>query len=234
MSDGRRTVDSMKALLQSCQGADSQQTINFYDSWCETYEQDFELLNYRAPHHGVSFLHANFSGSREDVQVLDVACGSGLVAKLMTELGFRNFVGVDASKGMLEVAAKTGLYQDLKLALLGTEPLPASNNTFDVVILVGGLGPGFIPVRIVRELCSAAKPGGLVCLVRGEHRGAPSDRYKHELHTELKLMEEAGLWSLLATKHIDRYMVDAQANTDGDQQGELFISGMAYLYRKAN
>lgn len=47
----------------------------------------------------------------------------------MAELGFRHFVGVDGSKGMLELAANTGFYQDLRLALLGTQPLPAQAGT---------------------------------------------------------------------------------------------------------
>ncbi|XP_074510500.1 methyltransferase-like protein 27 isoform X3 [Sebastes fasciatus] len=125
MSDSFRTVDDVKTLLESWKGFDSRQRMKFYDSWAETYDQDTEMINYRAPHLMVDFLNANFSGNREEVQVLDVACGSGLVAKLMIELGFKHFAGVDGSKGMLEQAAKTGLYQDLKLALLGTEPLPA-------------------------------------------------------------------------------------------------------------
>lgn len=41
----------------------------------------------------------------------------------MFDLGFKHFVGVDGSKGMLEQAAKSGLYRELKLALLGTDPL---------------------------------------------------------------------------------------------------------------
>ncbi|KAM6995252.1 methyltransferase-like protein 27 [Tautogolabrus adspersus] len=227
MSDCRKTADHVKALLQSCTGAESQQTRTFYDGW-STYEQDLGLLKYRAPNFGVDFLEANFSGSREDVQVLDVACGSGLVAKLMSELGFRNFVGVDGSKGMLELAAQTGLYQDLRLALLGTEPLPAQTGTFDVVILVGALAPGFVPVSVVRELCHAAKPGGLVCMARGEHKGAEHDMYQCDLQRELQLMEEEGLWSHVAVQHTDRYMAD----TCLGQQGERFLSGTAYLYKK--
>jgi len=43
----------------------------------------------------------------------------------MVELGFQHFLGVDGSRGMLDQAAKTGLYKELKLALLGTEPIPA-------------------------------------------------------------------------------------------------------------
>lgn len=106
----------------------------------------------------------------------------------MFDLGFRHFVGVDGSEGMLEKAEKTGLYQDLKLVLLGPQPLPVQTgvththlshthkyspvllvltegisvlvpDVFDVVTIVGALDAGFVPVSAVRELCRAAKPG---------------------------------------------------------------------------
>uniref|UniRef100_A0A3Q2NN21 Williams-Beuren syndrome chromosomal region 27 protein-like n=1 Tax=Fundulus heteroclitus TaxID=8078 RepID=A0A3Q2NN21_FUNHE len=159
MSDCSRDLDGLRTLIQSCAGFNSEQTMEFYNDQAETYHQVGLLLEYRAPHHLIDFLLANYSGDREKVQVLDVACGAGLVTKLMFERGFRNFVGVDCSKEMLEQAAVTGLYQNLHQALLGTEPLPAQPGVFDLVVLVGGLGVGFAPVCVVRELCEAAKPG---------------------------------------------------------------------------
>ncbi|KAK5873390.1 hypothetical protein PBY51_018435 [Eleginops maclovinus] len=152
------------------------------------------MLTYRAPHLAVDFLDVNFPGVREKVQILEVACGSGLVAKLMAELGFRHFVGVDCSKRMLDQAAKTGLYQDLRQALLGPEPLPAQTGVFDVVIGVGALDAGFAPVSVVRDLCHTARPGGMVCMVRGDHRGAASEGYREDLQRELQLMEDKWLW----------------------------------------
>ncbi|XP_034541718.1 methyltransferase-like protein 27 [Notolabrus celidotus] len=236
MSDHSRTSEEVKAFLLSSIGNNAQQTVHFYDSWAETYEKDSEKIHYNAPNLTVDFLDANFPGSREDVQVLDVACGSGLVAKLMVEKGFKHFVGVDGCKKMLELAAKTNLYQDLSLALLGTQPLPAETGVFDVVILVGGLGEGFIPVSIVRDLCHAAKPGGLVCMTRGNHSKGEEMEYKDELERELQLMEQEGLWSQVGTKHTDRYMGDVHSSTNGDQnnlQEEQFISGSIYLYKKS-
>ncbi|XP_037639629.1 methyltransferase-like protein 27 isoform X4 [Sebastes umbrosus] len=119
MSDSVRTEDDVRVAFQSCKSPDAKDQVQFYDSWAENYEKDVTLLSYRAPYLAVDFLSDNFSGSPEEARVLDVACGSGWVAKLMVELGFMHFVGVDSSKGMLEQAAKTSLYQDLKLALLG-------------------------------------------------------------------------------------------------------------------
>ncbi|TNN28531.1 Williams-Beuren syndrome chromosomal region 27 protein [Liparis tanakae] len=87
MSSDGRTVNDVMSFVKTCQGADSQRRMKFYDGWAETYEQDHSILNYRAPDHAVDFLMENFSGPPEEVQVLDVACGSGLVAKLVSPIG---------------------------------------------------------------------------------------------------------------------------------------------------
>lgn len=56
----------------------------------------------------------------------------------MIELGFRHFVGIDYSKGMLVEAAKTGLYEDLKLVKLGTDKVPAEAGTFASIMALSG------------------------------------------------------------------------------------------------
>ncbi|XP_030013731.1 methyltransferase-like protein 27 [Sphaeramia orbicularis] len=236
MSTSSRTTKA-SVNFQFCKTSDPKQQVEHYDIWAKHYDKTTSLLGYRAPHLAVDFLSEHFCGHPEETQVLDVACGTGWVAKLMTELGFRSFVGVDGSKGMLEFAAKTGLYQDLKLALLGTQPLPAQTGVFDVVIIIGALDPGFVPVSVIRELCNAAKPGGLVCMARGKHTGKPAAEYEEDLHREFQLMEEEGLWNLVGTKHFDRYMENPHVECDGDgedHQEKQFISGTVYLYRKSS
>ncbi|XP_033495685.1 methyltransferase-like protein 27 isoform X1 [Epinephelus lanceolatus] len=233
MSDCSRTVDDVRTFLQSSKGFDPQQMMRFYDSWAETYEQDHNLMSYRAPHLAVDFLSKNFSGSPAEAQVLDVTCGSGWVAKLMVKLGFRHFVGVDGSKGMLEQAAKTGLYQDLKLALLGPEPLPAPTGVFDVVIIVGGLRAEFAPVSVVRELCQAAKLGGYICMSRVDPKSESGNNYKVSLEKELQLMEEEGLWTHVDTKEMDKYMMTVHNNHNNNNKNEQYFDGTMYLYRKS-
>ncbi|XP_051255678.1 methyltransferase-like protein 27 isoform X1 [Dicentrarchus labrax] len=235
MADSCRSVDDARVAFQSCKSPDAKERVQFYDSWAENYEKDHSLMSYRAPDLAVNHLSDHFTGNPEQALVLDVACGSGWVAKEMLELGFRHFVGVDGSKSMLEQAAKTGLYQDLRLALLGTQPLPAQTDTFDVVIIVGALDAGFVPVGVVRELCHAAKPGGLVCMARGEHSGTPANQYKKDLERELQLMEEEGLWSPVGIKQTDRYMEDPHLSAERakDMQEERYIRGSVYLYKRS-
>ncbi|XP_068612909.1 methyltransferase-like protein 27 [Brachionichthys hirsutus] len=230
MSVNCRSLNDVKTVIQSTEGFKPDQIVEFYDSWAPTYEQDIKLIGYNLQPLLVECLHANFSGNREEAQVLDVACGTGSVAKLMVELGFKNFVGVDCSKGMLEQAAKSGLYQDLKLALLGTQPLPAETGTFDVVILAGGLGEGYVPVSVLHELCNAAKPGGLIGLSRGAH--TISETYTKDLERALELMEEEGLWSLVVTKEVDRYIQNPFV--DAKKEEELYVRGTSSLFKKSN
>ncbi|XP_037639608.1 uncharacterized protein LOC119496401 isoform X4 [Sebastes umbrosus] len=208
----------------------------------------------------------------------------------MVELGFRHFVGVDSSKLMLEQAAKTGLYQDLKLALLGTEPLPTQTagpairngppavwcrlptgtgraarrssstgrrrsrscqaqsslppagaptagrigseagsasvrGTFDVVVIIGALREGHVPVSILRELSDAAKPGGYICMSRSDSKSECGKEYKVSMEKELQQMEEEGLWTHVMTEEMHKYMMDF----DGDE----YLRGTMHLYKKS-
>ncbi|XP_042346311.1 methyltransferase-like protein 27 [Plectropomus leopardus] len=232
MSGSTRTVNDLRAFLQTRKGFNSQQTTEFFDTWAETYDQDMKMLNYREPNLLVNLLDANFSGNRSEARVLDVACGSGLVAKLMFELGFRHFVGVDSSKRMLEQAAKTGLYEELKEALLGTEALPAETGAFDVVIIVGALRECSVPVSVIRELCQAAKPGGYVCMTRIEPKSEAGNKYKMSLEKEHQLMVTEKLWTCVDAKEIDKYVIDAYTENK-NEQNKQYLGGSMYIYRKS-
>lgn len=166
--------------------------------------------------HTCEVLMKHLRPSPDQVQVLDMA--SGLVAKLMSSRGFRHLVGVDGSGAMLEEAQQTGLYQDIHMALLGTQALPTEPDQFDVVAIVGTLYPGFVPVSVVRELCNAAKPGGLIVMTRGNYQRPAHILYTAELHCELEQMERAGLWR--------------EVEVSDPHQPQEVLSGSIYLYQK--
>ncbi|KAJ3580818.1 hypothetical protein NHX12_017494, partial [Muraenolepis orangiensis] len=101
---------------------------------------DVAILEYRAPGLAADSVAASFTGDRGAALVLDVACGTGLAAIQMKKHGFEHFVGVDGSKGMLELAKNTGLYEDVRHCMLGDDELPVQW------------------VRVTKELCKATKP----------------------------------------------------------------------------
>ncbi|XP_054610446.1 methyltransferase-like protein 27 [Dunckerocampus dactyliophorus] len=220
-----RTLEDIKDLIVSChKGCTTAEKISFYNNWANSYEQDVAVLDYRAPSLAASAVAAHFCGERQAALVLDVACGTGMVAKLMKKDGFGRFVGVDASEGMLQRAAESGLYQDLKLALLGEEPLPVQLGHFDIVLVVGGLSMGHIQVKAIRELCQAARQGGLICMTT---RGNPENlSYKAALEDEIKRMEEEGLWCGVDVTEVKEW--ERAVN----EHEEDYVPGCVYLFKK--
>ncbi|XP_070838708.1 methyltransferase-like protein 27 [Chaetodon trifascialis] len=225
MSAATNTFENVKAtILSAHKNSTLKEKSDFYNSWAENYDQDVAILEYRAPSLAADSISSHFSGDREAAVVLDVACGTGLVAKQMKRHGFGRFVGIDGSEVMLELARKSGLYQDLKLSMLGEKPLPVQWGLFDVVVIVGSLSVGQVPVSVVRELCKATKPGGYVCMTT--RNNCSNKEYKAALESELKEMEEEGLWASVEVTEVEEWERAVSEHEDG------YISGVLYLYKK--
>ncbi|KAM9729142.1 methyltransferase-like protein 27 isoform 1-T1 [Menidia menidia] len=186
--------------------------------------EDVAVLEYRAPSLAANCISSHFSGAREAALVLDVACGTGLVAKQMKQYGFGQFVGVDGSEAMLDAARKNGFYRDLKQSLLGEEPLPSEWGLFDVVVIVGALSVGQVPVGAVRQLCKATKPGGYICMTTRSNQD--NLEYKATLELELRQMEKEGLWTCVEVTEVDKWERAVSDQEDG------YIPGAVYLYKK--
>uniref|UniRef100_A0A8C6RYK8 Methyltransferase like 27 n=2 Tax=Nannospalax galili TaxID=1026970 RepID=A0A8C6RYK8_NANGA len=206
--------------------------LRFYEEWAPEYDQDVAVLEYRAPSLAVECLSQALPGPPHDNLILDVACGTGLVAVELQARGFLQIQGVDGSPEMLKKAQARGLYHHLSLCTLGQEPLPSPEGTFDAVIMVGALSEGQVPCSAIPELLRVTKPGGLVCLTT---RANPSNLpYKKALEATLDSLEHAGAWEQLAAQTVDCWelatseleMMPGTSTKDG------FIPGIIYLYRK--
>lgn len=225
MASTEDQFEQVKAVILSAhKDISAEAKISFYDSWAGNYDQDVSVLDYRAPAFAAKTLSPHFTGDRHTAVVLDIACGTGLVAKQLKSLGFGHFVGVDGSKTMLEVAKNTGLYKELMLCMLGSQPLPVEPGAFDVVIIVGALSVGQVPVNVVKELCMATKPGGFTCLTTRSNMD--NLVYKASLEQELRVLEEQGLWKRVEVVTVDQW----ERAVSHDEEG--YIAGAVYLYQK--
>ena len=96
--------------------------------------------------------------------VLDVACGTGVVAAAAAErVGPSGAVtGVDINPGMIAVAART---QGVRWAQADSARLPFPDGGFDRVLCQAGLQ--FVPDRLgaLREMRRVLRPGGRVALL---------------------------------------------------------------------
>lgn len=62
-------------------GAELPELLRLYDGWAGRYEQDVAALEYRAPYLAAASLAFAFPSPPAEARVLDVACGTGLVAR---------------------------------------------------------------------------------------------------------------------------------------------------------
>ncbi|XP_068945591.1 methyltransferase-like protein 27 [Petaurus breviceps papuanus] len=233
MASPRRSLSRVQERIGTSHSiTDLSQKIDFYDQWASDYDQDVAILDYRAPRLAVDCLASAFPFSPQEALLLDVACGTGLVAVELQKRGFCHLHGVEGSKNMLELAKQRGLYQQLSLCVLGPEALPAPSDHYDAVMVVGALSDGQVPYSAVSELLRVTKSGGLVCLTT---RSNPSNLpYKEALEAELARLEQAGRWKRVLVHTVDQWeratSEKEAAGSSGSSHG--FISGIIYLYCK--
>jgi ubiquinone/menaquinone biosynthesis C-methylase UbiE len=102
---------------------------------------------------------------RPGERVVDVACGTGVVTRLVAErVGDAAVAGVDIDPGMLEVARSAAPDTAIEWHEASADALPLGDATFDVGLCQMGLQ--FFPDRLgaLRELRRVVSPGGRAAL----------------------------------------------------------------------
>lgn len=102
--------------------------------------------------------------ARPGERVLDVACGTGVLARAAAErVGPKGVVvGVDINDNMLEVAR--ALQPAISWQSAAAESLPYTAGSFDRVVSQFGLMFFQHPVEAIREMCRVSRVGGRICI----------------------------------------------------------------------
>jgi len=102
----------------------------------------------------------------DEMQVLDIGCGTGALTQIAFEKGAKSVNCGDISKFMLKEARRKEIIQnvDLTFCQLDAEGLPYKDGAFDGAI--SGMTFGTLPKQklAITEMVRVAKPGGLVCI----------------------------------------------------------------------
>lgn len=106
----------------------------------------------------------NYAGVTAGQRVLDVACGTGVVARQAAEIvGQAGAVtGVDLNPAMLEVAQERA--SAIRWRVGDAADLPFADNTFDVALCQSALFFFGDPARAVKEMARVVRVGGVVAL----------------------------------------------------------------------
>ncbi len=167
----------------------NEESAERYDAWAEQYDADLHSYGYRSP-----ALVAGIMGCyvpRDSAPILDAGAGTGIIGEVLHILGYQGIVALDLSEGMLEVAARKGVYSDLRQAALGEE-LDFPTDHFAAVVSAGTFVTGHAPPNSLDELIRVTRPGGhLVFTVRADayHRGGFKEKQEE--------LQQANLWQLV-------------------------------------
>jgi len=149
-----------------------------------TYDRYARLLSFGQDPRWRRFLVSRVDAGPGD-RVLDVATGTGAVAReLVRQKGCRG-VGVDQSPGML-AEARRRLNGGVELVEASAESLPFADGEFDALTFTYLLRYVADPAATLRELSRVVKPGGTIA---GLEFGVPRGLWRPlwELHVRIGL-----------------------------------------------
>lgn len=134
-------------------GPDSAKSL--YGNWAATYDSSFgEAWGYIAPREIANIFKAE---SKENMPVLDVGAGTGLVAEHLTGL---TVDAVDITPEMLDSAQEKQLYRKLMLADV-LQPLDIPDGAYGGIISCGTFTHGHVGPQCLPELLRICRPGSL-------------------------------------------------------------------------
>ena len=122
-----------------------------------------------APLHKINPLRANYISDRTELknkQILDVACGGGLLAEALYLKG-ANVTGVDISDVAIHTAKKHAKKENVDINYILGEAenlLPEKNEHFDVVTCLEAIEHVPDPGQLIKACSDLLKPGGQMFL----------------------------------------------------------------------
>ncbi|MBX7435101.1 class I SAM-dependent methyltransferase [Mycobacterium sp. Y57] len=110
-------------------------------------------------HYAFEVITAIFArvGIGPGVELLDVACGSGLALRHAAAMGART-AGIDAAAALVQVARDRNPGTELRVGSMYELPWAAAR--FDVVTSINGIWGGCEPALV--EACRVLRPGGMI------------------------------------------------------------------------
>ncbi|MDD9908116.1 MAG: class I SAM-dependent methyltransferase [Ahrensia sp.] len=175
-----------------------QDSVRLYAKWAESYDEGFAAeQGYRTP--AVIATAFAEAATEHDTPLLDVGCGTGLLAAALPPSLQASLWGLDISAQMLAVAEEKHLYQRLIEGNL-LERLPFDDATFGCILSAGTFTTGHVGPQAFEELLRISKPDALFLVSVHAH-------YFHEAGFDMTFGElnQAGAITPIQTEAFDFY-----------------------------
>ncbi len=138
---------------------DSLAVQSYYDDWADKYDETLAEWQYQAPEDASDLLAPHLG---DGARVLDVGCGTGLLASVLRKRGDYTVDGIDISAASLHLAERRGDYARLIHHDLQDLPLPVQDNAYDAAASVGVLTYIEDAEALLRDLCRCVRTGGAI------------------------------------------------------------------------
>lgn len=140
----------------------TQEIVTKYDDWAMDYDAEHYRNGWTILLNKVAYTLLNYLDV--DSHLLDVGCGTGLLARELFAYGLNNIDGMDISKISLEQASELNIYKGLHYGKLG-EALSFGDGYFDALVSSGVFTRNQVPLNSFEELTRILKPQGILAIV---------------------------------------------------------------------
>lgn len=150
-----------------------------YDEIALNYEGIYKRVGYPDPEKCQQMVSKFMSphDTKEDINIIDFGCGSGLVGEALRQDGFKNITGIDISQKMLDLAKSKSIYSNLeKFELcqddhIGTFSMHLRNK-FDFMTAAGLINNNYMDEKLFEQMLLSTKQCGyLVFTARFSYLG---------------------------------------------------------------
>ena len=157
---GRGALHGFVAKLTAMRAGDDAHEV--YEAWAPTYEADL-VGGFGYTAHRIAAGAMAAACPDRGAEILDIGCGTGLVAEELAHRGFTAIDGLDASSRMLDKARSKGVYRNL---IEGDVRAPdaVESGRYDAVIAVGVFGGGHVGPEDLACFARPARVGGAIVL----------------------------------------------------------------------
>ena len=187
--------------LQGRERVTTDEVIQFYDLWAATYDK-FVKQNEDADF----VLSAALSmfpthGERGEIEVLDIAAGTGRVGQKLFESGFLKIDAIEPSSEMLNILERRNIYRNIYHKMIGGghKAISIANDTYDLIIISGGFAKSHLPVDCLEEVVRLGKKGSLFINRMTAHNLQTVEEYVH-LEPFMKELEDRGVWTQISRR----------------------------------
>ena len=180
---------------------DKKDIIEFFDRCAPWWDDDM------VRHNDILSTILTLGGIREGIDVLDVACGTGVLFPDYLERKVASVTGIDISPEMAKIAASK--FPEINV-ICGDVENTDFGRQFDAIMVYNAFPHFPEPARLIETLAGLTKPGGRLSVAHGMSRAALTDHHKRANAVSIDLLHEKEL-SALFSRWFD---VDVVISTD--------------------